>query len=232
MKAKISAEIPFENWRVKGFWRSLWETWVLASCYPNSFFKAVGESENTVAALGFYVVVGVIGVVINFLIGLPFEGYNSVVHRLLQKKIAESAPLMGKWGPYLGLIPSFLTEMKWVSFFMSPVTLLVDLLISAVFLQIVLLIVKAAPKGFYATLRALAYGAAPNAVPYFGWLWASVISIIALSRAQGVPAWKTTLAYLLQVLLYFLIVGVPLMIIVWLVIRTYLNPLLHQFQVH
>ncbi len=226
MSFKSLQGIPFENWRSIGFWRSLWETWVLASCYPNSFFQAVGESENTVSAVIFYVVVGVIGILINLLISLPFAGYDSMVYRLLKKKILVSAPMMGKWGPYLRLLPSLLTGMKWVSLFTSPITLLIKLLISAFFLQIVLLMVKAAPKGFYTTLRALAYGAAPAAIPYIGWIWASVISIIALSRAQGVPGWKTTLAYLLQVVVYFVIFVIPIMIVGWLLAKSFLAPLL------
>lgn len=87
-----------------------------------------------------------------------------------------------------------------VLFVLLPMMFLVNLFLSTGLLHGVLLLLRAAPRGFEATFRATAYAYAPlilSVLPYgylAGWLWSLPVSIIGCAAIHRVPVWRVILA--------------------------------------
>jgi hypothetical protein len=211
---KKSSAIPFLDRKKIGFWKSFFKTWWLASCYPSQFFLAVGESQDLFSAFCFFLTSGMAGVFLNFLLQIPFMGEEAMIANMMQQGLKQLAPAMGALGKWLPLLPSIFVKMQWIALLFSPVTILAGFLFSAVVLHVVLLLIKAAPKGLKVTFQALAYASAPNAVPYIGWLWTAVIAVVALSQSHGVSPWKIGAAYILQLFFYLFLFAIPLLFLI------------------
>ena len=100
-----------------------------------------------------------------------------------------------------------------------PMMFVVNLFLSTGVLHGVLVLLRAAPRGFEATFRATAYSYAPlilSVLPYgylVGWLWSLPISIIGCAAIHRTQPWRVVLAVALVAgvvgMLYFTTLQMP-----------------------
>ncbi len=183
---------PWERRRTLGFWRALWLTWRDSVFLPVPFFRRLPPRSGQGSALGYSIVLTVIG----FL----FSSYWSLVEGFL----SGGEPQEG--GLTLILVGGFVG-------FLLVLIVLIPLYVGLLYALVALihlgfLVVGAARQGFEATFRAVAYssGTAAFAIfPFFGpvisSVWWMVLIFIAVREIQRTTSGRATLAFLVPVVL-------------------------------
>lgn len=106
-----------------------------------------------------------------------------------------------------------------ISVVMVPIQIVIGAFVWAGILHLCLMLLKAAPRPFETTFRAMNYASGGLAVlyliPVIGWIalipWGIVVTIIAIARAQEIPTGKAAFAVFLPMIVccgFFLVIAV------------------------
>ncbi len=194
---------PFEDLEHYGFFPGMAQTIKRAMLSPRLFFEVMplkGLARPLVFALLLFEFYLILSLFWNFA-GLP--------------ALSKLAPGMTMLDTDVGAgqaDPLFL-------FGVLPMMFVVNLFLSTGVLHGVLVLLRAAPRGFEATFRATAYSYAPlilSVLPYgylVGWLWSLPISIIGCAAIHRTQPWRVVLAVALVAgvvgMLYFTTLQMP-----------------------
>lgn len=183
--------IPFENRKTLGFWKSLFETWKLACFNPNIFFTSVGETSDTTSAFYFFLIVEIFSILITGFVSFFFQlaVFSTTHHPLRMALLFVTTPLS-----------------IFIDFFLLIFLTIPIFFISVGITHIFLLLVKGAPRGFDTTLRTQAYATAPIVIPFAGALWALVLLYYALIKAHQVEWWRVLSAFLIESFVFLLLI--------------------------
>lgn len=104
-------------------------------------------------------------------------------------------------------------------FVVMPIMFIINLFLTTGILHGVLVLLRAAPRGFEATFRAMAYSYAPlvlSIVPYgylAGWIWSLGITVVGCAAIHRTPTWRVALGLGLVAgvvaILYFSALSMP-----------------------
>ncbi len=188
-------KIPFEEWRTRGFWNSLLETWIQASLHPREFYPLAGKTKDIMSALLFYLIWQILGAFLGLILSIISP--NPVIHSMMEK--------FGGTGSSHAL---FIIPFQIVSILIFyPVILLIGLFLWSAVVYLLLSILDGAPKGFATTLITLSYASAPAIIPYLiGWIWSLIVQVIGLSESHQSSIWKPTLAVTIPFLILFFLI--------------------------
>ncbi|MEF2144942.1 MAG: zinc-ribbon domain-containing protein [Desulfovibrionaceae bacterium] len=193
--------VPFEDLENFGFFPGMAQTLKRAMFTPRLFFEVM-PLKGIARPMVFAVLLFELSMILDLLWqigGLPLLSEFSQDLAMLDPDAAAN------------LDPS-------VIFVMMPLLFVFNMFLTTALLHGVLLLFRAAPRGYEATFRALAYSYAPlilSVFPYgylVGWIWSLAISIIgcrAIHRTQG---WRVALAFASVVLIMVLLVFMPVLL--------------------
>jgi hypothetical protein len=193
---------PFAERARLGFLSAFFETWKLVATQPQQFFRRV-RVDRTWSAVLFGVVAYTVGAV------------TSQLYDLLA-----GAQIVGMMGRFLENVPpeqrqaleSYLQNMGGgfavVRMVLTPVFGFIGIFVFAAVFHAILLLLRATPRGFDATLTTVGYAAGLSlllAVPACGgliWMvWSLVVVIVGLGEAQRCGPGKAAAAVFAPVLL-------------------------------
>jgi ribosomal protein L40E len=195
--------IPFEERQTRGFWKSLLETWVKATFYPNSFFPLVGENPDFTTALIFAIIWGEISIIVSkVFITLPLKFVLLMLHNAFGVHVSQAAF-------------SFLFSVgeTLIGILFGPLFVLIGLFIGTAMFHLFLLIVGGGKKGFATTLKILAYCEGAGAIPLVGGIWGLILVIIGVNKAHGDPIWKPIVAYIFETIVVITLIVVPILLL-------------------
>jgi len=184
---------------------SLVETWRQSLFQPSSFFSAMPTPARVGPAIVYYLIVGVAASGVNLFWQMVFQ----ITPGLGRLSTGSGPSLLGGWEPL-------------ISFFFSPIYLLIGLGISFIITHLLLLLFGGAKRGASTTFRVLSFSYGPAIfaiVPFVGsmvgGIWTIVLAVIGLREAHQTDTWRVVLA-----VLFPLIAIVVLVTIVTLVVGT------------
>ncbi|MGE4293051.1 MAG: zinc-ribbon domain-containing protein [Desulfovibrio sp.] len=193
---------PFEDLDNYGFFPGIVETIKRAMLSPRLFFEVMplkGLARPLIFALLLFEFYLIFSLFWSFT-GLPALSSLAPNMTMLDSDVAAGAE------------PVYL-------FGILPLMFVLNLFLSAGVLHAVLMLLRAAPRGFEATFRATAYSYAPlvlSVLPYgylAGWLWSLPISIIGCAALHRTQPWRVVLAVALVAgvvgMLYFATMQIP-----------------------
>lgn len=199
---------PFEDLENYGFFPGLGQTIRRALLQPRLFFRVMplaGMARPLVFGLllfEFYMILSLFWDMVG-LPPVPGMGLGS----------GAEATMLESSGPATGLDPVTL-------FVTLPILFIINLFLNTGMLHGVLMLLKAAPRGFEATFRAVAYSYAPLVLcflPYgylVGWLWSLGLTVVGCAAIHRVPVWRAALGLGLMVVviatLFFSAMQVPM----------------------
>ena len=190
---------PFAERAQRGFFPSLAQTWRLAAVEPARFFRQV-RADETASALLFGVICMTLG------------NWGALVF-----SYATASATMGVWAqfaqrmggrfealPILQAMQGFTLSSFIVQAVVSPLLALAGIYVIAGIFHVFLLMVRAAPRRFDATLTVAAYAsgifllrALPVCGGLLGTVWFAVVAILGLAQAQRCGTGKAAFAVLM-----------------------------------
>lgn len=193
---------PFAERQRLGFFPAYFETWKLAATRPQEFFRRV-RIDQTGSAVLFGVISGVLGSVFQSLYSWVGREQLLIAFRHMMDKFpADQAQVFQQILPYLsGSGPV-------VGILLSPLSALIGIYLVAGVVHLLLMLFRAAGRGFGATLTTVGYGYAVMvllAVPACGGLvalvWLAVVLVTGLAESQRCGTGKSALAVFLPLVL-------------------------------
>ena len=199
--APIAAPTPGARWEERqriGFFVALVETTRDVLLRPQAFFRAMNVQGGIASPLLYAVIVGWCGVVV-----------ASFYQALFRSLVGPSVLPFGE-RPELAAVLGLMEG--WVGFFtqlaFGGVVVAISVFVSAGVLQLMLLLLGGAERGFEATIRTVCYAQATSVllvVPFCGQfvavVWLIVLYVIGLAAAQRIGHGKAAAAVLLPILL-------------------------------
>jgi hypothetical protein len=195
---------PFVRRRKLGFLASFGHTWRLAAFEPRRFFRFVRVSD-TGSALLFGVISFTLGTWMSLLYAALAGGAGSSALEELLRRLppgsidAEATIAMMQRATVRGILGQALA---------APVIGFIGIYVAAAIMHLLLLAVRAAPRGFSATLTVVAYGYGTfllEALPMCGGVvalgWFVAIVVVGLSEAQRCGMGRAGFAVLAPALL-------------------------------
>lgn len=200
----LREDTPWERRATVGWFSGLFETWKRTLFSPQAFWPSVKPNASWTDALLYAWILVTVGL----LVSLPFDalgvgslGSQSVLDQLQQlPPNVRSSLHKAMAGQGLG---------KVVSFFVYPLLLI----LWAAILHLFCMLFGAAKNGYFATLRVLAYSAAPTVfsglpcISVLCGLYALVLSILGLSSVQETSLGRATAAVLAPLVLFCCCLG-------------------------
>jgi hypothetical protein len=187
--------VPWENWRTLGFFYSLWLTWKDSVFRPVEFFRTMPPKGGIGPALGFTVIVTIVGMFFSF--------YWSTVEAALGGVGDESL--------LVALVGGLVTLLFMLAF-------MIPLYVGALFVMVAIvhvgfMVVGAGRRGYEATFRAIAYASGPAAFavfpffgPYLSMVWGMVLLFIGVREAQRTTNARATLGFLMPLLAFLVVI--------------------------
>ncbi|HPF35583.1 MAG TPA: YIP1 family protein [Candidatus Krumholzibacteria bacterium] len=188
---------PWEDRAAHSYAGGFFETIRLAMTAPTRLFRGMTVRRGVWGPLSFYVLLYVLMSVVDRLYSVAFSGMTmgllSFMDELERADAAEMA---------------FMHVFETMGVFVSPVTALITLFISAGLTHLGAMLIIPGQRGFEATLRAVAYGASPavlGLIPVCGGFvvapWALVIAIIGMRETHRTTGLRAVMAVLAPLLL-------------------------------
>ncbi len=160
------------------------DTWREAMFRPTAFFRRIPRHGGTIAALSFYLVVGVLVAGVNLF-------WDTVAMHVASDET-------------MAAVAGFASLPPLTRFLLSPLALVLALGVAAAVTHVLLLVLGGADHGFGTTVRTFSYAYSPmglSVVPFLGPLvgaaWMVAIGIIGLREAHETATWKPAVAILL-----------------------------------
>lgn len=186
---------PWEVRRGQGFWSALWATWRDSVFRPVEFFRRLPPRGGYGPALGFAILMSVIG--------LFFSVYWGVLESVITGS-SQSAGSLGVGILMLGALVFFI--------FMLPVYV-GGLFVTAAVIHLGFMGAGAGRQGYEGTFRALAYSTGPAVFaifPFFGPLvsgiWSMALWFIGLREVQRTTNGRATLGFLIPMIALIVLV--------------------------
>jgi hypothetical protein len=190
---------PFADRARRGFFPSFAQTWRLAAVEPARFFRQVRVDE-TASALLF----GVICTTLGNWAALVFSYATASATKGFWVEFSQRMGGRFEALPILRMMQGFTLSSFLIQAVLSPVLALVGIYVMAGIFHVFLLMVRAAPRRFDATLTVAAYASALfllRALPVCGGLlgtvWFAVVAILGLAEAQRCGPGKAAFAVLM-----------------------------------
>jgi hypothetical protein len=197
--AEVEQSAPFAERAQHGFFASLAQTWRLAAVEPVRFFRQVRVDE-TASALLF----GVICTTLGNWAALVFSYATASATKGFWVEFSQRMGGRFEALPILRMMQGFTLSSFLIQAVLSPVLALVGIYVMAGIFHVFLLMVRAAPRRFDATLTVAAYASALfllRALPVCGGLlgtvWFAVVAILGLAEAQRCGPGKAAFAVLM-----------------------------------
>ena len=198
----LREDTPWERRATVGWFSGLFETWKRTLFSPQAFWASVKPNASWTDALLYAWILAAVGL----LVSLPFTalGYGSLQPFLEQ---LQQLPPDVRTGLHKAMASGGLG--KGIYFFIYPLILILWAAIQHLFCMLF----GAAKHGYFATLRVLAYSAAPtvfSGLPCISVLcgfYVLVLSILGLSSVQETSLGRATAAVLGPIVLFCCCVG-------------------------
>ncbi len=196
------ADAPFARRRELGLVRSYVDTWKLACLRPAEFFRSV-KVDSPGSAVLFGVVAMTIGSWFQTLYGAVMGAATRGMMQEMIRQVPQGDQLRDAWVfQWMSGTTALGTTAQLVA---APFLSAIGILVSAALYQLVLLILRASPRGFAATLTVVGYaegvmilGAAPvpGLANLVAWVWATFLIAIGFREAQRTTSGKAWAAAL------------------------------------
>lgn len=180
-------EFPWPPRQHESTLSALVETWRLGTFDPARLFRALPVPGPIAPAVTYFLIIGVASA------GLLL--FWDAVGGILSIAGREDSPSL--WSSLIG-------------FLLSPIILLLLLATYTAVCHLSLLIVGGAKKGPATTFRVIAYSISPALFAIVPWIgstvgsiWALIIMIVGLGEAHGTERWRSLVAVLLPMTLFF-----------------------------
>jgi hypothetical protein len=190
---------PFAERARRGFFPSLAQTWRLAAVEPARFFRQVRVDETGSALL-----FGVICMTLGNWASLVFSYATASATRGVWAQFAQRMGGRFEALPILQAMQGFTLSSFIVQAVVSPLLALAGIYVMAGIFHVFLLMVRAAPRRFDATLTVAAYAsgifllrALPLCGGLLGTVWFAVVAILGLAHAQRCGTGKAVFAVLM-----------------------------------
>jgi len=192
---------PWERRRDIGFVSALVETTKEVLTGPTDFFRSMPVAGGVGSPLLYAVIIGYVGILVSAVYSAVFLLVGGAARGAFRglgdrPELARFVEAFEGWGSIAGQV------------ILGPIGIVIGLFVWAGIVHLMLLLLDGAGQGFEATFRVMAYSHASNVfaiVPICGGLivvlYGLVLSIIGLSQAQRIPAWKAVAAVLLPLFL-------------------------------
>jgi hypothetical protein len=192
---------PFGERQRRGFLPAFFETFKLVAIQPADFFRRV-RPDRTGSAILFGVVAATFGTLMQALYSfLTMSATVGMMQQMAEKMPAEQAKV-------LSMISGLAGRLQLAEVILAPVFWFIFIYVWAAVLHLVLVLLKATPRGFDATLTVVGYATALmmlSAVPMCGSLvalvWLLVVAIVGLGEAQRCGPGKAAAAVFAPVIL-------------------------------
>jgi hypothetical protein len=186
-----------------GFFTAYFRTWKLAALEPAAFFRTVRTGETGSAVLFAVISLTVsqwFQTLYGWLVNTSMKGVMEELMRRLPQQEAELDPRIMEFlsGTHPGMLAARLVG--------APLYAAVTLFLTAGVIHLFLLVLKAAPRRFEATLTVVGYASAvqlvaaapvPGLAPLAAFVWFLVATIVGLGEAQRCGSGKAAAATLL-----------------------------------
>ncbi|KPK37194.1 MAG: hypothetical protein AMJ65_15175 [Phycisphaerae bacterium SG8_4] len=187
--------IPWEAWKQFGFFTALWLTWNDSVFRPVSFFRRMPPRSGIGPALGYTVLITVVG--------FFFSMYWGSVEGALSGS--------GDEGVLFTLAGNLATLLFGLAF-MIPLYVGV-LFVTVAIVHVGFAVVGAGRRGYEATFRAVAYSSGPAVFsifpffgPYLSLVWGMVLLYIAVREVQRTTNARATLGFLVPLLAFLVFI--------------------------
>jgi len=185
--------VPWETRLSEDPLGATWDSWRESMFNPDAFFRALPPRGSFLPAIGYLVLLSVIGAFFSLMWSLVFSG------------VAVRAGAAAE----AGLSP---VAEAFLTFFITPFAAVLGVFLIGGLYHLLLMLMDGAGGGYRGTVRVLCYSAGPavfGIVPILGsvvgTVWWVVLAIVGLRNVHRIETWKAAVAVLVPVVLLVLL---------------------------